>query len=196
MAKERSLIGIEREINDFFASGEFKKLVLQHGGVQNSYAPETFSIYNNSHIEEILKEVNKKISEIEKSIMLYVTRDLLFCQSYTNVYMEIEMPDGEKAREYIGELLINTCGLGQNNAWMIRFYDKYVYYFTDDWYHRANLNLVSDVKKSIFYDKKREILTDCKNNIKSIKKEISNYNKEKATFEKRSDRVRKWEYGC
>lgn len=194
MAKERSLINIEKEINVFFASDEFKELVLRHGGVQNSYAPETFTIYNNSNIEEILKEVNKKIGEIEKSIAVYVTRDLLFRQSSTGIYMEITMPDGEKVRECIGKLLVNTYGLGRNNVWIVRFYDKYVYYLTEGWYCKAKINLVSDVKRKIFNDKKREILSDCKKNVRSIKKEITQYNKKKLEIEKRKGIVQKWEY--
>ena len=62
------MIDIERKINNFFASEEFKTLVLKHGAKENSYAPETFTIYNNSHIEEILNDVNNKIHEIEESI--------------------------------------------------------------------------------------------------------------------------------
>ena len=53
MPSNKRMIDIEREINDFFASEEFKTLVLKHGAKENSYAPETFTIYNNSHIEEM-----------------------------------------------------------------------------------------------------------------------------------------------
>lgn len=108
MSCNKRMIDIEREINDFFASEEFKTLVLKHGAKENSYAPETFTIYNNSHIEEILNDVNNKIHEIEESISIYVTRDLLFCTSSTGICMEILMPDGETIKEYIGMLMIHS----------------------------------------------------------------------------------------
>lgn len=71
------MMDIEKEINDFFASEEFKELVLKHGAKINDYAPETFTIYDNSHIEEILDDVNKKIHEIEESISIYAILQMI-----------------------------------------------------------------------------------------------------------------------
>lgn len=194
MASNKSMIDIERKINDFFVSQEFKKLVLKHGGEEDSYAPETFNIYNNSHIEEILNDVNKWIHEIEESISIYVTRDLLFCTSSTGIYMEISMPDKEIVKEYIGVLMIHSSHPIQNNKWILRFYDKYIYHSTNDWYGGSKISSVSDVKRKIFYSKKNQILSSCKKSIKSTNENIRHYEKEKKEFVKRKEAVKKWEY--
>ena len=55
MESNKRMIDIEKKINDFFASQEFKELVLKHDE-NSSYVSEAFNIYNNSHIEEILKD--------------------------------------------------------------------------------------------------------------------------------------------
>ena len=49
MSCNKRMIDIERKINNFFASEEFKTLVLKHGAKENSYAPETFTIYNRTN---------------------------------------------------------------------------------------------------------------------------------------------------
>lgn len=162
MASNKRMIDIEKEINDFFASDEFKTLVLKHGAKENSYAPETFTIYNNSHIEEILNDVNKLIHEIEESISIYVTRDLLFCTSSTGIYMEISMPDKEIVKEYIGVLMIHSSHPSQNNKWIIRFHEEYICHSTSDWYGGSKISSVLDVKRKIFYSKKNQILSSYK----------------------------------
>lgn len=194
MASNKRMIDIERKINDFFASDEFKELVLKHGAKENTYAPDTFTIYNNSHIEEILNDINKKIHEIEESISIYVTRDLLFCTSSTSIYMEISMPDGEITKEYIGVLMIHSSHPSQNNQWMIRFYDEYIYHSTTDWYRGAKVSTVSNVKRKIFYNKKKHILSSCKKSIKSTNENIRYYEKEKNELLKRKGTVEKWKY--
>lgn len=194
MSCNKRMIDIEREINDFFASDEFKTLVLKHGAKENSYAPETFTIYNNSHIEEILNDVNNKIHEIEESISIYVTRDLLFCTSSTGICMEILMPNGETIKEYVGMLIIHSSHPSQNNQWMLRFYDKYICYSTSDWYSGAKISYVSDVKRKIFYENKKKILSDCKRSIKGTNENIRYYEKEKSELVKRKKIVEGWEY--
>lgn len=168
--------------------------MLKHGGEEDSYAPETFNIYNNSHIEEILNDVNKWIHEIEESISIYVTRDLLFCTSSTSIYMEISMPDKEIVKEYIGVLMLHSSHPSQNNKWILRFCDKYIYHSTSDWYGGLKISSISDVKRKIFYSKKNQILSSCKKSIKSTNENIRHYEKEKKEFVKRKETVKKWEY--
>lgn len=194
MESNKKLIDIERKINDFFASEEFKTLVLKHDAKENSYAPETFTIYNNSHIEEILNDVNKWIHEIEESISIYVTRDLLFCTSSVGVYMEISMPDGEVVKEYIGFLTIYSFSLGQNNKWLLRFDNEYICHSTSDWYGGSKISSVSDVKRKIFYSKKKQILSSCKKSIKNTNENIRHYEKEKNDLVKRKKIVEGWKY--
>jgi hypothetical protein len=194
MSCNKRMIDIERKINNFFASEEFKTLVLKHGAKENSYAPETFTIYNNSHIEEILNDVNNKIHEIEESISIYVTRDLLFCTSSTGIYMEMLMPDKEIVREYIGVLMIHDSFPSQNNKWMLRFYDKYICHSTSDWYSGAKISYVSDVKRKIFYENKKQILSNCKKSIKGTNENIRYYEKEKSELVKRKKIVEGWKY--
>ena len=194
MSCNKRMIDIERKINNFFASDEFKTLVLKHGAKENSYAPETFTIYNNSHIEEILNDINKKIHEIEESISIYVTRDLLFCTSSTGIYMEILMPDGETIKEYVGVLMIHSSHPSQNNQWMLRFYDEYIYHSTSDWYSGSKISSVSDVKRKIFYKNKKQILSNCKKSIKGTNENIRYYEKEKNELVKRKKIVEGWKY--
>lgn len=194
MATNKRLIDIEREINNFFVSQEFKELVLKHDAKENSYAPETFSIYNSEHIEEILNDVNKKLHEIEQSISIYVTRDLLFCTSSTGVYMEMSMPDGEMVKEYIGVLIIHDSFPSQNDKWFLRFDDEYIMHSTNSWYRGAKISSVSDVKRKIFYNKKEQILSSCKKDIKCTTKNIRYHEKEKNKLVKRKNAVEKWEY--
>lgn len=194
MPSNKRMIDIEREINDFFASEEFKTLVLKHGAKENSYAPETFTIYNNSHIEEILNDINKKIHEIEESISIYVTRDLLFCTSSTDIYMEILMPDGETIKEYVGVLMIHDSFPSQNDKWLLRFHDEYICHSTSDSYSGSKISSVSDVKSKIFYKNKKQILSNCKKSIKGINENIRYYEKEKSELVKRKKIVEGWKY--
>ncbi len=193
MESNKRMIDIEKKINDFFASQEFKELVLKHDE-NSSYVSEAFNIYNNSHIEEILNDVNKWIHEIEESISVHVTRDLLFCTSSTGVYMEILMPDGEMVKEYMGVLMIHSTYPGRNNKWIIRFYDKYIYHSTSDWYDGSKISSISDVKRKIFYSEKNQILSSCKKSIKNTNEIIRYYEKEKRESVNRKEEVKKWKY--
>ena len=70
MACNKRMIDIEREINDFFASDEFKKLALSYDGVYRDYCNENkFQIVNDASIDSICRAINVKIKEfIDKEI--------------------------------------------------------------------------------------------------------------------------------
>lgn len=54
MSCNKRMIDIEREINDFFASDEFKKLALSYNGVYHDYCNENkFQIFEDAAIDSI-----------------------------------------------------------------------------------------------------------------------------------------------
>lgn len=64
MACNKRMIDIERKINGFFASDEFKKLALSYDGVYRDYYNENkFQIFNDAAIDSIYRAINKKIKE-------------------------------------------------------------------------------------------------------------------------------------
>lgn len=68
MACNKRMFDIEREINDFFTSNEFKKLALSYNGVYRDYCNgNKFQVFEDAAIDSICRAINVKIKEfIEK----------------------------------------------------------------------------------------------------------------------------------
>lgn len=116
------MIDIEREINDFFASDEFKKLALSYEGVYRDYCNKSkFQIFNDAAIDSIYRAINVKIKEFidNEEICMFIKDN--------GIYMESDLPFGRKRDIQIGKLIITECG-GQKDNWIIRFGNEYVYY--------------------------------------------------------------------
>ena len=90
--------------------------------------------------------------------------------------------------------MIHDSFPSQNNKWMLRFYDKYICHSTSDWYSGAKISYVSDVKRKIFYENKKQILSNCKKSIKGTNENIRYYEKEKSELVKRKKIVEGWKY--
>ena len=97
----KRMIDIEKEINDFFASDEFKKLSLSYDGVYRDYCnSEKFQIFDDTSIEPICRGVNKKIREIidNAAINMFIRNN--------GIYMESDFSFGRKRDIQIGRLII------------------------------------------------------------------------------------------
>lgn len=91
MACNKRMIDIEREINNFFASDEFKKLVFSYDGVCRDYCnSEKFQIFDDAPIESICRGVNEKIREIidNATINMFIRNN--------GIYMESDVLFGRK----------------------------------------------------------------------------------------------------
>jgi len=124
MASNKRMIDIEREINDFFASEEFKELVFSYDGVCRDYCNENkFHMFDDTVIESIFRGVNKRIKEfVDNEMVEMFIRD-------NGIYMESDYPIGRKRDVQIGRLIITECGSGgRKDNWIFRFNDEYVYY--------------------------------------------------------------------
>lgn len=124
MASNKRMIDIEREINDFLASEEFKKLAFSYDDVCRDYCNENkFYIFDDTVIESILRGVNKKIKEsIDNDTVEMFIRN-------NGIYMESDFPFGRKRDIQIGRLIITECGCGgRKDNWIFRFDNEYVYH--------------------------------------------------------------------
>ena len=182
MKSNKKMIDIEREINDFFASEEFKELALSNGAYHDSCNSGQFSIYNSTQMEPVLKAVNEKIKEFVDNISI----------KGTSIYLEITFPNGDKNSAYIGNVIITNYGFGLNNRWEIRFDNEYIYYLQKDLspvpYRRIDIN------EKIFNMKKKEKLFEYKDTIRLLNREASYIKKEIAKSVKKKKAVEKWEY--
>lgn len=107
MACNKRMIDIEKEINDFFASDEFKKLALSYDGVYRDYCnPEKFQMFDDTPIEPICRGVNEKTREIIDNAVIN-----MFIRN-NGIYMESDFPFGRKRDIQIGRLIITECGSG------------------------------------------------------------------------------------
>jgi len=123
MASNKRMIDIEREINGFFASEEFKKLLSSYDGVCRDYCNENkLCIFNDTVIPSIFRGVNKKIIEfIDNETVEMFIRD-------NGIYMEFDYP-GRKRDVRIGSLIITECGSGgRKDNWIVRFDNEYIYH--------------------------------------------------------------------
>lgn len=180
MASNKRMIDIEREINDFFASDEFKELALSNGAYRDSCNSGQFSIYDSTQMESVLKAVNEKIKDFVDNILI----------RNKSVYMEITLPNGEKAGTYIGNVIITNYGFGLNNRWQIRFDNEYIYYLQKNLNYKPVTYRRIDINEKIFNMKKQEKLSEYKNNIRSLNREASYIKKEiaKSVKKKKADR--------
>ncbi len=124
MACDKRMIDIEREINGFFASDEFKKLLLSYDGVCRDYCNENkLCIFNDTVIPSIFRGVNKKIKEfVDNETVEMFIRD-------NGIYMESDYPIGRKRDVRIGRLIITECGSGgRKDNWIVRFDNEYIYH--------------------------------------------------------------------
>ncbi len=124
MASNKRMIDIEREINDFFASEEFKKLALSYDGVCRDYCNENkLCIFNDTVIPSIFRGVNKKIKEfVDNETVEMFIRD-------NGIYMESDYPIGRKRDVRIGTIIITECGSGgRKDNWIVRFDNEYIYH--------------------------------------------------------------------
>lgn len=124
MSCNKRMIDIEREINDFFASDEFKKLALSYNGVYPDYCNENkFQIFEDAAIDSICRLVNENIKEFidNEAICMFIKGN--------GIYMESDLPFRRKRDIQIGKLIITECGCGgQKDNWIIRFDNEYVYH--------------------------------------------------------------------
>lgn len=184
MACNKRMVDIEREINDFFASEEFKKLALSNGAYRDSCNSGQFSIYNSSQMDSVLKAVNEKIREFVDNISI----------KGRSVYLEITFPNGDKDGAYIGSVIITDYGFGLNNKWEIRFDNEYIYFFQKNLDYEPVPYRRIDVNEKVFNMKKKEKLSEYKDTIRSLKREASYIKKEIAKSVKKKKAVEKWEY--
>ena len=184
MLINKRMIDIEREINDFFASDEFKELALSNGAYRDSCNSGQFSIYDNTQMESVLKAVNEKIKEFADNISI----------KGKSIYMEITLPNGDKVGTYIGNVIITDYGFGLNNRWQIRFDNEYIYYLRKDIFYKPVPYRHIDINEKIFNMKKKEKLSEYKDTIRSLNREVSYIKKEIAKLVKKKKAVEKWEY--
>lgn len=184
MASNKRMIDIEREINDFFASDEFKELALSNGAYRDSCNTDKFCIYDNTQMESVLKAVNDKIKEFADNISI----------KGKSIYMEITLPNGEKAGTYIGNVIITNYGFGLNNRWQIRFDNEYIYYLQKNLNYKPVTYRRIDINEKIFNMKKKEKLSEYKDTIRSLNREASYIKKEITKSVKKKKAVEKWEY--
>ena len=178
------MIDIEREINDFFASDEFKELALSNGAYRDSCNTDKFCIYDNTQMESVLKAVNDKIKEFADNISI----------KGKSIYMEITLPNGEKAGTYIGNVIITNYGFGLNIRWQIRFDNEYIYYLQKNLNYKPVTYRRIDINEKIFNMKKKEKLSEYKDTIRSLNREASYIKKEITKSVKKKKAVEKWEY--
>lgn len=124
MVSNKRMIDIEKEINDFFASNEFKKLALSNNGVYRDYCNENkFHIFDDTTIDSTYRGVNEKIREIidNATINMFIRNN--------GIYMESDFSFGRKRDVQIGKLIITECGCGgRKDNWIIRFDNEYIYH--------------------------------------------------------------------
>lgn len=178
------MIDIEREINNFFASDEFKELALSNGAYRDSCNSGQFSIYNSTQMDSILKSVNEKIKEFADNISI----------KGKSIYMEIILPNGDNEGTYIGSVIITDYGFGLSNRWQIRFDNEYIYYLRKDISYKPVPYRRIDINEKIFNMKKKEKLSEYKDTIRSLNREASYIKKEIAKSVKKKKAVEKWEY--
>lgn len=184
MASNKRMIDIEREINDFFASEEFKELALSNGAYRDSCNSGQFSIYNSTQMDSVLKSVNEKIKEFADNISI----------KGKSIYMEITLPNGDNEGAYIGRVIITDYGFGLNNRWQIRFDNEYIYYLRKDISYKPVPYRRIDINEKIFNMKKKEKLSEYKDTIRSLNREASYIKNEIAKSVKKKKAVEKWEY--
>ena len=184
MASNKRMIDIEREINDFFASEEFKELALSNGAYRDSCNMDKFCIYNSTQMESVLKAINEKIREFVDNISIIDK----------SIYMEITFPNGKKSGTYIGNVIITDYGFGLNNRWQIRFDNEYIYYLQKNLDYKPVPYRRIDINEKIFNMKKKEMLVEYKDTISSLHREASYIKKEIAKSVKKKKAVEKWEY--
>lgn len=186
MSINKRMIDIEREINDFFASDEFKELALSNGAYRDSCNTDKFCIYDNTQMESVLKAVNEKIKEFADNISI----------KGKSIYMETTFPNGNKDGIYIGRVIITDYGFGLNNRWQIRFDNEYIYYLRKDisYTYKPVPYRRIDINEKIFNMKKKEKLSEYKDTIRSLNREASYIKKEIAKSVKKKKAVEKWEY--
>jgi len=118
------MIDIEKEINNFFASDEFKKLALSYSGVYRDYCNENkFHIFDDATIDSIYRAVNVRIKEFidNEAICMFIKGN--------GIYMELDSPVRKKCDICIGHLIITEFGFGgRKDNWIIRFDNEYVYH--------------------------------------------------------------------
>lgn len=124
MACNKRMIDIERKINDFFASNEFKRLALSYDGVYRDYCNENkIHIFDDEIIDSIYRAINVKIKEFidNGEICMFIKGN--------GIYMESDFPFGRKRDIQIGKLITTECGFGgRKDNWIIRFDNEYVYH--------------------------------------------------------------------
>lgn len=124
MASNRRMIDIEKEINDFFASEEFKKLALAYDGVCRDYCNENkIDIFDDTVMDSIYRAVNVKIKEFidNEAICMFIKGN--------GIYIESDSPVRRKRDICIGHLIITECGFGgRKDNWIFRFDNEYAYY--------------------------------------------------------------------
>lgn len=184
MASNKRMVDIEREINDFFASEEFKELALFNGALHDSCNTDKFSIYNSTQMESVLKAVNEKIKKFVDNISI----------KGRSVYMEITFPNGDKSGTYIGNVIIADYGFGLNNKWEVRFDNEYIYYLQKSLSYKPVPYRHIDVNEKIFNMKKKERVSEYKDRIRELNQEASYIKKEIAKLMKKKKAVEKWEY--
>lgn len=184
MSCNKRMIDIEREINDFFASDEFKELALSNGADRDSCATDKFCIYNDTQMESVLKAVNEKIKDFADNI----------CIKGKSIYMEITFPNGNKDGIYIGRIIITNYGFGLNNRWQIRFDNEYIYYLRRNLDYKPVPYRRIDINEKIFNMKKKERLAEYKDTIRSLNREARYVKKKKSKAEKMIKEIEKWKY--
>jgi len=184
MACDKRMIDIEREINDFFASDEFKELALSNGARHDSCNTDKFCIYDSTQMESVLKAANEKIKEFVDNISI----------KGRSVYMEITFPNGDRRGTYIGNVIITDYGFGLNNKWEVRFDNEYIYYLQKSLAYKSVPYRCIDVNEKIFNMKEKEILSEYKDTIRELNREASYIKKEIAKSMKKKKAVQKWKY--
>ena len=123
MAANKRMIDIEKEINDFLASGDFKELALSHGAYYDISNKHKICIHD-AQIESVLKAVNEKIKEFIDNV------DINIFINGNGIYMEFDSFDGKTDYICIGHLIITKYyGFGgKNDNWIVRFDNDYVYH--------------------------------------------------------------------
>lgn len=194
--KEKTLLMIEQEINDFFKSDKCKELITKYYN-DNSYCTPPYSI--NVFIEDI----NNEISKIDPHIFVYCPKDsksdLLFCENSEGVLLKFNLPDGQEMKEYIRYFMIDVkkSSIGSINKngdnLQLRFDSEFISAIPTRGFYTERKNLVvSDVINLLIKRKKKTIIKELnamisnkRNEIKELKKEI-----EENTERRRS--VRQW----
>ena len=188
--REKTLIEIEKEVNDFFRSDKCKIFIREY---LNDTMHECHPPYR---INVFLNNLNKGISAIDSRISIHYTKDgksdLLFNHNRESVYLKYTLPNGEEEDVCIGDFIVDTskssiggvCEDGSNL--MIRFDSKYVVGVPDRgrFYTYTVYLTISDIIALMIKMRQNEIIKDIKwqikvgrNSIKQIEKRLDDYNK-------------------